>query len=622
MTTVANDPALSVYGFWHAYPEDGWLMSDWPAGQSSILQWSTDNVRVTADGNVELVLGRAPAGSDYPYQAGEVQSAETATTGTWSWTVQAPDMVPGAVFGLFTYKADWANQPWVEFDFEFVGADTTRVQLNIHMLNEKGEHITLDHHGARPVFVDLGFDASEGVHTYEVTVTETGAIFYIDGKIVGEFSGADMPGGVWQIGPMKSYINLWAVHPEQEIWAGKWVAPEEPLVATIIGAEVRAGEYGSNYVDPAVLNAPAIPFETVDADGTVTAFLDRSFTAGDHVKNLVLTGNGHIDATGNAQDNRITGNSGNNRLDGGLGADTLEGGAGNDTYVVDNAGDVVTEAAGGGTDTVLASVSHALSDHVENLVLTGTANLDGTGNALNNQLTGNSGSNILDGGFGRDTMSGGLGDDTYIVDDIGDLVIEHVDSGHDTVQSSISYALTDHVEDLLLIGSGHINGTGNALGNRMTGNAGNNRLDGGKGNDLLDGGTGNDVLIGGEGNDRLVGGFGKDDLTGGLGADHFIFRSAADTGPTSAQRDVVRDFDRSQGDRIDLSAIDANLHLPGDQAFRFVGAAGFSKTAGELRFEHSKNITLVHGDTNGDGIADFSIEFSRKFALIADDFLL
>lgn len=217
MVTVANDPALSVYDFWQAYPEDGWLMSDWPAGQSNILHWSADNVRVTTEGHVELVLGRAPDGSGFLYQAGEVQSAETAITGTWSWTVRAPEMVPGAVFGLFTYKADWANQPWVEFDFEFVGADTTRVQLNIHMVNEKGEHITLDQHGQKPVFIDLGFDAAEGVHTYEVTVTESGAIFYIDGKIVGEFSGADMPGGVWQIGPMKSYINLWAVQPEQEI---------------------------------------------------------------------------------------------------------------------------------------------------------------------------------------------------------------------------------------------------------------------------------------------------------------------------------------------------------------------------------------------------------------------
>lgn len=622
MTTIANDPALSVYGFWQAYPDDGWLMSEWPAGQSNILHWSADNVRVTTEGHVELVLGRAPVGSGFPYQAGEVQSAEAATTGTWSWTAQAPEMVPGAVFGLFTYKADWANQPWVEFDFEFVGADTTRVQLNIHMMNEKGEHITLDQHGQKPVFIDLGFDAAKGVHTYEVTVTDERAIFYIDGKVVGEFSGADMPGGVWQIGPMKSYINLWAVQPEQEIWAGKWVAPEAPLVATIIGAEVRAGEYGSNYVDPALLNGPVLAHEIVDVDGTVTAFLDRSFVAAEHVKNIVLTGSGDIDATGNAKDNRITGNAGNNRIDGGLGADLMEGGAGSDTYVVDNAGDRIIETAGGGIDTVIASVFHKLADHVENLVLTGSADLNGTGNALDNHLTGNAGNNLLDGGLGRDTLSGGLGDDTYIIDNLDDLVIEYADSGHDTVRSSVSHVLGDHVEDLVLTGTAAIAGTGNGLDNRITGNAGNNRLDGGKGNDLLDGGAGSDTLFGGEGRDILIGGAGRDHLTGGLGADHFTFRSAAETGPSASQRDLITDFDRTQGDKVDLAAIDANINLAGDQGFRFLGTAGFSKRAGELRYEYSKNVTLVHGDTNGDGIADFTIEFSRKIALNADDFLL
>lgn len=628
-TTSTIDPALDLYEFSQPYSADGWLKSDWLAGQSSLLQWSPDNVRLTVDGSVELVLGRAPEGSMRPIQSGEVQSAETATTGTWSWTVQAPEMRSGAVFGLFTFKADWANQPWVEFDFEFVGGDTTRVQLNIHMENAAGEHVTLDNDGRNLVIVDLGFDASEAVHTYEVTVTEERAIFYIDGKVVGEFTSADMPGGIWNIGPMKSYINLWAVQPEQEIWAGVWTDPGEPLVARIMGAEVRAGEYGSIYqtdpeapvampTDPADLD----PTEEVAEDGTITAFSHDSYVLPDHVTNLVLTGSANTNGTGNTLNNRLTSNSGNNILDGGLGADTLGGGAGDDTYIVDNVGDQVVEAASAGTDTVRASLSYALPDHVENMILTVTADLNATGNPLNNRLTGNAGNNILDGGIGADTLEGGAGDDTYIVDNVGDQVVEAASGGTDTVRTSISYVLPAHVEKVVLTGSAHLNGTGNALNNRLTGNLGNNRLEGGKGDDMLEGGAGNDTLVGGEGDDRLIGGFGKDGLTGGLGADHFVFLSAAGSGPTMAARDLITDFNRSQGDKIDLSAMDANPYLCCDQSFLFLGSADFSGSSGELRFEHGKNVTLIHADINGDGATDFSIEMSKKTTFLIDDFFL
>src|SRR5262249_900611 len=146
-----------------------------------------------------------------------------------------------------------------------------------------------------------------------------------------------------------------------------------------------------------------------------------------NIENITLTGAGNINATGNSLGNTIVGNSGNNSLNGGLGADDMTGGAGNDIYVIDNAGDSVTEtlATGGGTDTVYYSLTYTLGSNVENLILTGTAANNGVGNALDNSITGNIGNNTIDGGAGADTMAGGKGNDTYLVDDVGDTVTEN-----------------------------------------------------------------------------------------------------------------------------------------------------------------------------------------------------
>jgi Ca2+-binding RTX toxin-like protein len=268
-----------------------------------------------------------------------------------------------------------------------------------------------------------------------------------------------------------------------------------------VGADTMNGGAGNDtYI---VDNTGDIITESSSA-GTDSAQSSVTYTLAANVENLILTGTSAINGTGNALNNVITGNSANNILSGGSGADTLIGGIGDDTYVVDNSGDVITENANEGTDTVQSSINYTLGANVENLSLTGTSAINGTGNTLNNVITGNSANNILSGGLGVDTMIGGTGDDTYVVDNPGDVIIENAAGGTDTVQSSINYTLGANVNNLTLTGTSAINGTGTALNNVIIGNSANNILAGNAGNDTLDGGAGADTMNGGAGNDTYV----------------------------------------------------------------------------------------------------------------------
>ncbi|MBN8451136.1 MAG: M10 family metallopeptidase C-terminal domain-containing protein [Candidatus Accumulibacter sp.] len=213
----------------------------------------------------------------------------------------------------------------------------------------------------------------------------------------------------------------------------------------------------------------------------------------------------------------LSGDGGDDRLDGGTGADAMSGGNGNDIYVVDNAADSVSEtSAAGGVDRIESLVSFTLGTNLENLVLTGNADSNGTGNSQSNQLTGNSGNNVLDGKAGLDTFAGGSGNDTYLLDMEGELanVTENAGQGTDTLTvlyanplAAKSIALTGNlanIENVLLSGAGLFNVLGNGLANVLTGNALANRLDGGAGIDTLIGGAGGDTYVVDQVGDVLV----------------------------------------------------------------------------------------------------------------------
>jgi Ca2+-binding RTX toxin-like protein len=300
------------------------------------------------------------------------------------------------------------------------------------------------------------------------------------------------------------------------------------------GADTMLGGAGNDtyYVDNTGDRAYEFTTGNVDTGGVDRVYSTVNFTLGAYVENLTLTSSANLSGNGNDLNNVLTGNSGNNVLNGMAGADTMLGGAGNDTYYVDNIGDKAYEFSSGNVDTggldrVYSSVSYNIGQYIENLTLTGTSNINGSGNDLNNILTGNAGNNVLNGGAGADVMIGGAGNDTYYVDDINDKAYDFVtggidSGGNDTVISSASFHLSNFIETLTLAGSGNINGVGNGSDNTIAGNSGNNILNGLGGHDVLSGGAGADIFL----------------MQAGCGAD------------------TITDFSSAQNDKINLHAFD------------------------------------------------------------------
>jgi Ca2+-binding RTX toxin-like protein len=396
------------------------------------------------------------------------------------------------------------------------------------------------------------------------------------------------------------------------------------------GADKLLGGSGD---DVFVFGAGDVITEVADRSGGIDLMLSSVSTALAYgVEHLTLTGTVAVWAMGDSGANRIVGNAianelygnaGNDTLTGGGGRDTLLGGDGNDRYVV-GSGDVIDERGtlGSTADLVESNVTWVLAANVEQLVLTGTAAVDGTGNPSANRLTGNSaanrlngsaGNDTLDGGAGNDTLSGGTGADLYYAASSGDVIVDSGTSAGeiDTVIALGTRTLGANVERLTLAGSASIHGSGNSLANLVTGNSGANRLAGLAGNDTLDAGAGNDTLVGGAGNDSLV---------GGTGLDVFRFDSPL-TG--SGNVDRIAGFVAAD-DRIELDdAVFAGIGARGAlAAASFRAAKSALLPSDRVLYDAATGRLLFDADGSGEAAAVLFATVAAGTALNAADFFV
>jgi Ca2+-binding RTX toxin-like protein len=426
------------------------------------------------------------------------------------------------------------------------------------------------------------------------------------------------------------------------------------------GNDILEGGLGDDFyvvdnIEDIIKEASGGGFDTVVS-------IANNYTLSADVENLYLGGNATV-GTGNSADNFLVanqtsastlygndgndviiggagadtlyGDAGNDHLNGGAGADSLIGGTGDDYYVVDNIGDQVVEASGGGFDSVVGIANYTLSDNVENLFLGGEATV-GTGNNGDNYMVANqslattlnglngndyliggagidtinggAGNDFLDGRGGNDSLVGGAGDDYYVIDSLQDRIVEAPGAGVDAVyvlnsNQTSQYTLGTDLENVYLGGSATFangNNSNNYMGANVTadsivyGRFGNDTLIGGAGNDYLDGGEDRDYLIGSDGNDRFVGFWGNDTLTGGAGNDRFDFFSNSSGSSSSIAMmgvDVITDFTSGQ-DKMYLHT--TNGTFAGLTASNLTFASVTSELAAAI-----SEANIVYNSTNG-----------------------
>jgi Ca2+-binding RTX toxin-like protein len=341
-----------------------------------------------------------------------------------------------------------------------------------------------------------------------------------------------------------------------------------------------------------------------ESDAAVTVTLGGTGSGGDAQGDLIaddiedvfgsyyadiLTGNGASNMLWGMDGNdTLSGGSGNDRLIGGAGGDTLSGGDGEDTISYEGTLIGVIVTIGGPTWSGEAQGDTVAND-IENVV--GSQGADRlTGNVGDNDLYGGDGYDILRGEAGADRLDGG--NDVDLVTYWGSAIAVTVDLGTGAAGGGAAGDVFISIENV----------SGGMAGDTLTGDFRNNGLNGYEGDDVL------------------LGGIGTDTLTGGTGADRFIYTASFESSVGAADR--ITDFSHAQGDKIDLSLIDANNGAAGDQAFTFIGTGLYTGVAGQLRYASDGAVTTIAGDINGDAKSDFHIQLAGAIGLVAGDFVL
>jgi Ca2+-binding RTX toxin-like protein len=432
---------------------------------------------------------------------------------------------------------------------------------------------------------------------------------------------------------------------------------------TIIGTyadETILGEDGNDFIlggsGADILNG-GNGVDTVSYAGSwdaLTINLATNAVSGGDATGDTITGFENV--VGSDHNDTITGSTAANVIEGGAGDDAMDGGAGNDTFRIGLSSGIDSIIGGTGTDTVLFTADNAVlavsslatveafnAAGIINATITGTdlnntlnfgsatmTNIAGIyGLAGNDTITGSAGADIIVGGDGNDTLNGGNGDDIFRYDD--------ADEGFDAVNGGAGADIIEATGSGVVIGLSSITGieTINGYGDTLIlGSTASNTfnfsamtingatIDGGGGNDTITGTSAYDYIYGGAGADRLSGYLGSDILRGDAGNDIFDFNTVADSDALNGE-DIILDFVQGQ-DKIDVTTIDANLGLAGDQNFSFQGVSDFTGVAGQLRYQNDlgDGYTHIFADVDGDAISDFHVWLEGTYTMAASDFIL